>query len=617
MDFFNYNRRPTVDVHVGNITMGGNHPVVVQTMTNTNTRDTEASVAQCERIIAAGADLIRLTTQGVREAENLGIIHQQLREKGYKIPLSADIHFNPRAAHVAARVTEKVRINPGNFVDKQKTFAEIEYTEEEYAAELEKIRSQVVPFLNICKEHNTAVRIGVNHGSLSDRIMTRYGDTPEGMVESCMEYLRIAMDEGFNDIVISMKASNTLLMTKAVRLLVDRMNKEDIHFPLHLGVTEAGNGEDGRMKSAVGIGALLSDGLGDTIRVSLSEDPEAEVPVARKLVDYVVQRNGHTPINGKQYPAFSPFSTDRRETDAVWNIGGEFLPVVISDRSRIGDMSINPHFIPDYIYVGHRVPENFPKGMKSIVDFAQWEDRIDNFPLFTVQNTAGMEQCDAPVKFLRLSYPELTDELISFLKKSERVVVILTTGHLNGVGEQRAFFHALLNAGCRLPVVLQRSYAEEEAEDIQIKGGVDFGTVLLDGFGNGIMLSNEGKIEIKDIDAYAFGILQAARVRTSKTEFISCPGCGRTLFDLQTTVALVKKHFSHLKHLKIGVMGCIVNGPGEMADADYGYVGAEHGKISLYRKKELVEKNIPQAEAVEHLIRLIKDHGDWSEPEQN
>jgi (E)-4-hydroxy-3-methylbut-2-enyl-diphosphate synthase len=255
--------------------------------------------------------------------------------------------------------------------------------------------------------------------------------------------------------------------------------------------------------------------------------------------------------------------------------------------------------------------------MKSIVDFAQWEDRIDNFPLFTVQNTAGMEQCVAPVKFLRLSYPELTDELISLLKKSERVVLILTTGHLNGVGEQRAFFHALLNAGCRLPVVLQRSYAEEEAEDIQIKGGVDFGTVLLDGFGNGIMLSNEGKIEIQDIDAYAFGILQAARVRTSKTEFISCPGCGRTLFDLQTTVALVKKHFSHLKHLKIGVMGCIVNGPGEMADADYGYVGAEHGKISLYRKKQLVEKNIPQAEAVEHLIRLIKDHGDWSEPEQN
>jgi (E)-4-hydroxy-3-methylbut-2-enyl-diphosphate synthase len=354
MDYFNYHRRPTIDVRIGNITLGGNHPVVVQTMTNTNTLDTEGSVAQCERIIAAGADLIRLTTQGVREAENLRNIHRQLREKGYTTPLSADIHFNPRAAHVAATVAEKVRINPGNFVDKQKTFAVLEYSDEEYRQELEKIRSKVVPFLQICKEHGTAVRIGVNHGSLSDRIMTRFGDTPEGMVESCMEYLRIALDEGFTDIVISMKASNTLLMTKAVRLLVDRMDKEDIHFPLHLGVTEAGDGEDGRMKSAVGIGALLSDGLGDTVRVSLSEDPEAEVPVARKIVNYVAQREGHEPIKGELYPGFSPFSTDKRETRAVRNIGGGFVPVVISDRSAITDMSINPHFIPDYIYVGRQ-----------------------------------------------------------------------------------------------------------------------------------------------------------------------------------------------------------------------------------------------------------------------
>lgn len=617
MDFFNYKRRPTVDVPVGNITMGGNHPVVIQTMTNTDTRDTEGSVAQCERIIAAGADLIRLTTQGVREADNLRNIHRELREKGYTTPLSADIHFNPRAALVAATVAEKVRINPGNFVDKQKTFAELEFTEEEYAREIDKIRVQLVPLLNVCKEHGTAIRIGVNHGSLSDRIMSRYGDTPEGMVESCMEYLRIAVEEGFKDIVISMKASNTLLMTKAVRLLVHRMDQEDIHFPLHLGVTEAGDGEDGRMKSAVGIGALLSDGLGDTIRVSLSEDPEAEVPVARKLVDYVMQRQGHPPIKGSHYSGFSPFSTDRRVTDAVWNIGGEHLPVVISDRSRIDDMSVNPHFIPDYIYTGSRVPDNFPKGMKSIVDFPHWENKIDHYPLFTLAGVDNLRECPAEVKFLRLSYPQLTDEVISLLKDTPKVVVILTTDHQNGVGEQRAFFHALLNADCRVPVVLQRSYAEDVAEDIQLKGGVDFGTVLLDGFGNGVMLINDGKIDIADIDAYAFGILQAARVRTTKTEFISCPGCGRTLFDLQTTVALVQKHFSHLKHLKIGVMGCIVNGPGEMADADYGYVGAEHGKISLYRKKQLVEKNIPQAEAVEHLIQLIKDHGDWVEPEIN
>ena len=617
MDFFNYHRRPTIDVHIGNITMGGNHPVVLQTMTNTNTLDTDASVAQCERIIAAGAQLIRLTAQGVREAENLRNIKQQLRDKGYSTPLSADIHFNPRAAEAAAKIVEKVRINPGNFVDKQKTFAQLEYTDEEYLQELQKIRVKVVDFLNVCKEYGTAVRIGVNHGSLSDRIMSRYGDTPEGMVESCMEYLRIALDEGFTDIVISMKASNTLLMTKAVRLLVDRMDKEDIHFPLHLGVTEAGNGEDGRIKSAVGIGALLSDGLGDTVRVSLSEDPEAEIPVARKLVDYVLQRQGHPKIEGKIFEGFDPFSTDRRNTSAVRNIGGDFVPVVISDRSQTKDMTIHSHFIPDFIYVGASIPANFPKGMKAIVDYEGWINEIDRFPLFTVQNMNEIPNSEASVNFLRISYPELSDEVMNMLKTYPNVVAILTTNHVNGVGEQRAFFHALLNADCRVPVILQRHYAENDPEDIQVKGGADFGTVLLDGFGNGIMLSNVGAISPVDIDSYAFGILQAARVRTSKTEFISCPSCGRTLFDLQTTVALIKQHFSHLKHLKIGVMGCIVNGPGEMADADYGYVGAEHGKISLYKKKQLVEKNIPQEQAVERLIQLIKDNGDWVDPDDN
>lgn len=623
MDFFNYKRRPTINVKVGNTYMGSSYPVVVQTMTNTNTLDTEASVAQCERIIESGADLIRLTTQGVREANNLKEIHKQLRDKGYSTPLSADIHFNPRAAHVAATIAEKVRINPGNFVDKQKTFAEIEYSDEEYALELQKIRDKVVPFLEICREHGAAVRIGVNHGSLSDRIMTRYGDTPEGMVESCMEFLRIAMDVGFTDIVISMKASNTLLMTKAVRLLVDTMDKEDLHFPLHLGVTEAGNGDDGRMKSAVGIGALLSDGMGDTIRVSLSEEPEAEIPVAQKLIEYVKLRNDHSKIDMQAYPGFSPFSMDKRETGKVWNIGGEQLPVVISDRSNISDMTINTHFIPDYIYVGDKVPENFPKGMKSIVNFENWEDKIDNFPMFSLHSSeiqeAGnpIKSCNAKVKFLKLTYSDLSDKMLQFLKENPRIVVILSTDHINRVGDQRAFFHKLLNNDCRVPVVLQNSYNENEAEDIQIKAGVDFGTLFLDGFGNGIMMSNEGAIEIEDVDAYSFGILQASRVRTSKTEFISCPGCGRTLFDLQSTVALVQKHFSHLKHLKIGIMGCIVNGVGEMADADYGYVGAEHGKISLYRKKQLVEKNIPQAEAVEHLIQLIKDNGDWIEPEKN
>jgi (E)-4-hydroxy-3-methylbut-2-enyl-diphosphate synthase len=617
IDYFNYNRRPTVDVHVGNIMMGGNYPIVIQTMTNTNTLDTDASIAQCERIIAAGGELIRLTTQGVREAENLKNIKDALRHKGYTTPLSADIHFNPRAALAASKIAEKVRINPGNFVDKQKLFAEKEYTEQEYSVELEKIRTQFVPFLNSCKEHHTAIRIGVNHGSLSDRIMSKYGDTPEGMVESCMEYLRIAVEENFTDIVISMKASNTLVMTKAVRLLVDKMDKENIHFPLHLGVTEAGNGEDGRIKSAVGIGALLSDGLGDTVRVSLSEDPEAEIPVAKKLVDYISIRQNHPKIESAVYADFSPFSTDKRETTAVWNIGGDYPPVVVSDRSNVSDFSINPHNIPDYVYVGSSVPSDFPKGLKAIVDFEGWNNRIDEFPLFTVQSLSQLKTCSAKLKFLHILYSELNDEIISILKSSNDVVVILHTNHVNGVGEQRAFFHRLLIEELKVPVVVQRSYNEDISEDIQVKAGVDFGTLLLDGFGNGIMLSNRGSIESKDIDSYAFGILQAARVRTSRTEFISCPSCGRTLFDLQTTVADIKKSFSHLKHLKIGVMGCIVNGVGEMADADYGYIGAEHGKVSLYKKKVCIEKNIPSEQAVEHLVQLIKDNGDWIEPDQN
>ena len=616
MDFFNYKRRPTIDIHIGNLMMGGNHPVVIQTMTDTDTLDTEGSVAQCERMIEANADLIRLTTQGTKEAKNLGVIRQILRDKGYTTPLSADIHFNPRAADVAATVSEKVRINPGNFLDKQKRFAELIYSDEEYEEELVKIRERFVPFINLLKEHNTALRIGVNHGSLSDRIMTRYGDTPEGMVESCMEYLQIAVDEGFTDIVISMKASNTLLMTKAVRLLIDRMEKENMHFPLHLGVTEAGDGEDGRMKSAVGIGALLSDGIGDTIRVSLSEDPVAELPVARKMMEYVKQREGHPHIEAELFSGFSPFSTDRRETYAVRNVGGDFLPVVISDRSNTDDMTINTHFIPDFIYVGDTVPAHFPKGMKSVVDYVNWEDKIDNFPLFTVENIAQTSECNASVKFLRLSYPELNDEVMQVLKSDLKIVIILTTSHINGVGEQRAFFHKLLIEDCKTPVVVQRSYNEDIAEDIQVKGGVDFGTLFLDGFGNGIMLSNNGSIDIAELDNYAFGLLQASRIRTSKTEYISCPGCGRTLFDLKSTVEEIKKHFSHLRHLKIGVMGCIVNGPGEMADADYGYVGTTPGMIALYKKKELIKRNIPQAEAVEELKELIKSYGDWVEPEE-
>lgn len=614
MNYFNYKRRLSSETRIGNTPLGGNNPIRVQSMTNTNTNDTEASAEQVIRIVEAGADYVRLTAQGVREADNLKNIKEVVRGRGYNTPLIADIHFNPRAAEAAAKVVEKVRINPGNFVDRVKTFETFEYTDEEYAQEIEKIRAKLVPLLDICKEHKTAIRIGVNHGSLSDRIMSRYGDTPEGMVESCMEFLHICLEEGFKDIAISMKTSNTVVMSKAVRLLIARMEKEGLNFPLHLGVTEAGDGEDGRIKSAVGIGSLLSDGIGDTIRVSLSEDPEYEVPVARKLIAYIKQKENHPEIVAEASDKFSPFSTDRRETYVVRNIGGDNVPVVISDRSQ-GNFELNSHFLPDYLYVGKELPIAAPRAIPSIIDFEGWKGEKNTYPLFDKSNWNKISETDSAIKFLRLSYPELDKEILALLKNDKSIVVILSTDHINGVGEQRAFIHTLMNNDCDTPVVLNRRYTENESEDIQIKAAADFGTLYLDGFGNGIMLQNEGTIPLKNIDAYMFGILQASRVRTSKTEYISCPSCGRTLFDLQTTVALVKGATSHLKHLKIGVMGCIVNGPGEMADADYGYVGAEKGKISLYKKKNLIEKNISSAEAVERLVQLIKENGDWVEPE--
>lgn len=614
MNYFNYKRRLSSETRIGNTPLGGNNPIRVQSMTNTNTNDTEASAEQVIRIVEAGADYVRLTAQGVREADNLKNIKEVVRGRGYNTPLIADIHFNPRAAEAAAKVVEKVRINPGNFVDRVKTFETFEYTDEEYAQEIDKIRAKLVPLLDICKEHKTAIRIGVNHGSLSDRIMSRYGDTPEGMVESCMEFLHICLEEGFKDIAISMKTSNTVVMSKAVRLLIARMEKEGLNFPLHLGVTEAGDGEDGRIKSAVGIGSLLSDGIGDTIRVSLSEDPEYEVPVARKLIAYIKQKENHPEIVAEASDKFSPFSTDRRETYVVGNIGGDSVPVVISDRSQ-GNFELNSHFLPDYLYVGKELPAAAPRAIPSIIDLEGWKGERNTYPLFDKSNWNKINETDSAIKFLRLSYPELDKDILALLKNDKSIVVIVSTDHINGVGEQRAFIHTLMNNDCDTPVVLNRHYTENESEDIQIKAAADFGTLYLDGFGNGIMLQNEGTIPLKNIDAYMFGILQASRVRTSKTEYISCPSCGRTLFDLQTTVALVKGATSHLKHLKIGVMGCIVNGPGEMADADYGYVGAEKGKISLYKKKNLIEKNISSAEAVERLVQLIKENGDWVEPE--
>ena len=551
---FNYNRRITSEVTIGNITIGGTAPIRVQSMANTDTNHVEASVAQATRIKEAGGELVRFTTQGIREAQSMKLIHEQLRARGVNVPLVADIHFNPKVAEEAAQYIEKVRINPGNFVAGKTT----DYTDEEFAAERNKIHEKLRTLISICKQHHTAIRIGVNHGSLSPRIMNRYGDTPEGLAASCMEFLELCQLENFHQIVISVKASNTLVMVQAVRLLVQKMDTAGFHYPLHLGVTEAGEGEDGRIKSAVGIGALLADGIGDTIRVSLSEDPECEIPVAKLLVDYIGTRKQHQPIIGVVAPVFNPYVYTRRLTKAIGIVGGNHHPVVVASKKG------NYEPMPDYI----------------------------------------LEDTNLPMR--SLSYPELNEQVLNELKSTPQIV-LLHSNHKNPVGEMRAFFHRLLAENITVPVIIARHYNEANVESLQIKVGADLGGLLLDGFGDGIMLTNEqNNITNEAINSIAFGVLQAARRRVSRTEYISCPSCGRTLFDLQTTVAKVKAATSHLKNLKIAVMGCIVNGPGEMADADYGYVGAGKGRVSLYRKNECIEKNIAEEEAVEKLLALIE-----------
>ncbi len=589
---FNYSRRLSDKIQIGDLLLGGDEPVRVQSMANTDTNDIENSVAQCLRIVEAGGELVRFTTQGIREAESIGKIHAALREQGCNVPLVADIHFNANAADVAAQHVEKVRINPGNYVGTVKIGDLSDYTDEEFELEYQKIRARFIPFLDICKKNNTTIRIGVNHGSLSERMMNRFGDTSRGMVESCMEFLLICKEQNFDRVVISMKTSNTVMMVQTVRLLVEEMEQADLHFPLHLGVTEAGDGEDGRIKSAVGIGGLLADGIGNTIRVSLSEEPEAEIPVGRLLVSYISSRANHAPIVALENTERSRFEYSRRVTHKVGNIGGENVPVVVA--SSDGDHAV----VPDYILCVDNV-------------FAADGEM---YPVYTAESKIEtLKEDDSAIKFLKLSYSNLTPDLFQFINESKDVVVILQTDHQNGVGEQRAFFHTLLNAGCTVPVILHRAYEEDELQQLQIKAAADLGVLFIDGFGDGIFLENEGSISVEAINSVAFGILQASRVRVTKTEFISCPGCGRTMFKLQTVIARVKARTSHLKGLKIGIMGCIVNGPGEMADADYGYVGAGRGKVSLYKKKECLERNIPEDEAVEKLIDLIKINGDWHE----
>mgnify|MGYP002078623737 CR=1 FL=1 len=588
---FKYNRRPSAAVNIGNVQLGAHNAVRVQSMANTDTNDIEGSVNQCIRIVDAGADIVRFTTQGVREAESLKIIHTNLRDKDITVPLVADIHFNANAADVVARHVEKVRINPGNYIGSIKIGDNSDYTDAEFETEYQKVRARFIPFLNICKEHKTAIRIGVNHGSLSERMMNRFGDTSRGMVESCMEFLRICREQNFHDVVISMKTSNTVMMVQTVRLLVDEMEKEDLHYPLHLGVTEAGDGEDGRIKSAVGIGALLLDGIGDTIRVSLSEEPEAEIPVGRFLVSYIEDRMNVEAIDAEESNNYNRYEYSRRITHQVGNIGGENVPVVIAPRDG---------------------------GFATIPDFMCAENGIMNaegkiFSVFKSSEIDQLSACKDEIKFLKLSYSDLTEEVLKTLTESNNLVVLLSTNHKNGVGEQRAFFHKLLNNNCKVPVIISRKYAENDIEKLQIKSATDLGVFFIDGFGDGIFLENKGEISIEAINSVAFGILQATRVRITKTEFISCPSCGRTMFNLQTVIARIKARTSHLRGLKIGIMGCIVNGPGEMADADYGYVGAGRGKVSLYKKKECLERNIAEDEAVEKLIDLIKLNGDWHE----
>ena len=619
MGFFIYNRRTTNVVNIGGTPLGGDNPIRIQSMTNTSTLDTEGSAAQTLRIAAAGGEYVRLTTQGIREAENLRNINAAVRSAGCNVPLVADVHFNPKVAVVAALYAEKVRINPGNYTDAARTFKHLEYTDEEYAAELKKIEERFIPLLNICRENHTALRIGVNHGSLSDRIMSRYGDTPAGIVESCMEFLRICKREAFNDVVISIKASNTVVMVRSVRLLVDVMEREDMHYPIHLGVTEAGDGEDGRIKSAVGIGALLADGIGDTIRVSLSEAPEAEIPVARKLADYVLRRAGHAPVPGLTADDFNYLSPERRQTQPVGNIGGDQIPVVIADRMGKPTETVlpgegkNPDLQPDYIYCGQELPEKAEREASDyIIDADAWTGEPNTWPAFTPEMLPFAGACPAERKFLFITYGTLTEEVRACLRIHPEMVLIIQSGHQNRLAEQRALIHELTRCGLRNPAVIFQQYAhdEEEREDFQIESAADMGALLFDGLCDGIYLHNNGTLNAETIDSTAFGILQAARLRTTRTEYISCPGCGRTLYDLQETIARIKAATAHLKGLKIGIMGCIVNGPGEMADADYGYVGAARGKVSLYKKQICVEKNIPTEEAVEKLLELIRANGD-------
>ncbi|GAB2498446.1 (E)-4-hydroxy-3-methylbut-2-enyl-diphosphate synthase [Algoriphagus taiwanensis] len=640
-----YSRRKTIPVRVGDVIIGGDNHIVVQSMTTVDTMDTLGSVEQCIRMIDSGCELIRITAPSLKEAENLKNIKSELRKRGYQTPLVADIHFTPNAAELAARIVEKVRINPGNYADKKK-FEVIDYTDASYAEELERIRERFLPLVKICKENGTAMRIGTNHGSLSDRIMSRYGDTPLGMVESALEFLRICEDEKFHDIVISMKSSNTQVMVQAYRLLVQKLNEGGFKpYPLHLGVTEAGEAEDGRIKSAVGIGTLLEDGLGDTVRVSLTEDPEFEAPVAKALIDRYTGRTGHASIPEVVNYPITPFEHNKRQVAEIYNFGGHNVPRVITDISKVENITdremkaVGHFYLPeldkwkmndlgcDFVYSGSNpIPFMLPNGMKEIQNYSVWEkapDQVNKFPLFGLSEYQKAEVFHSEINFLEVLDTEIA-ETISTIQGRKDTVLILKTANTHGMPALRRAFVSLIEAGSDIPVVVKVSYPDQTADMTMLYSATDVGGLLVDGLGDGILISLEKEGEhtrqevldqIKLHNSVSFGVLQAARTRMSKTEYISCPSCGRTLFDLQETTAMIRKRTDHLKGVKIGIMGCIVNGPGEMADADYGYVGSGKGKITLYKGKEVVKRSVPSEKAVDELIEIIREDGMWNEPE--
>jgi (E)-4-hydroxy-3-methylbut-2-enyl-diphosphate synthase len=628
-----FERLKTREVVIGNVKFGGENPIRLQSMTTVDTMDTEGSVAQAIRMIDAGCELVRFTAPSKKEAENLKIIRAELDKLGYTTPIVADIHFTPNAAEVAALHIEKIRVNPGNYADKKK-FEEIEYTDESYQAELERIREKFTPLVLLCKNLGRAMRIGTNHGSLSDRITSRYGDTPEGMVKSALEFIEICEDNDFHDLVISMKSSNAQVMVQAYRILAAQLLERGTIYPLHLGVTEAGEGEDGRIKSAVGIGTLLEDGLGDTIRVSLTEAPENEIPVARKLAErYIHRRNENVifPIKGEL--PYNPFEYKRRTTEAVKNIGDHHVPVVLADYSQVEKLK-PAHFFAagyvykiqddkwhlkeqavDYIYSGSQIPDfELPGTLGIICDAKNWTAKNQIYPLFNFDEFRTAETISSELNFVRVDSLDLAlVEVIQDNPKFETAILVLSSKNERKSAEMRRFFIELMQKDVKIPVILDNFYQDLDEETFQLHSSTDFGSLFLDGFGDGIFIQAKNCATPQLITSTSFGILQATRTRISKTEYISCPSCGRTLFDLQETTAKIRSKTSHLKGLKIGIMGCIVNGPGEMADADYGYVGVGKGKINLYKEKEVVKRNIPEEKAVDELVDLIKEYGDWVE----